>query len=73
MIRKVPHPEQLSQVRPISFCYRVYKIAMNMLANTFWKVFLELNKAEEPTFVGNRLIGDNFFYVSGVSEFYFLE
>lgn len=59
LVPKIPLPENITQLRPISCCNFIYKIISKVIASRL-KVFLgDLVSQQQSAFVGGRLIQDN--------------
>jgi len=60
LIPKVPMPETIGQLRPISCCNYIYKILSKIVVARLKKIMAKIITPNQSAFVGGRLIQDNF-------------
>lgn len=59
LIPKVPHPEKVSQLRPISLCNVGYKVLTKAMTNRLKHVMPLLVGEHQSSFIPRRQISDN--------------
>lgn len=59
LIPKIPDPKDISNLRPISLCYVVYKTISKIMAKRLAPVLQEVISSTQSAFVPERLISDN--------------
>jgi len=59
LIPKLQNPERLKDLRPISLCNVVYKIASKVLSNRLKVILLEVISLNQSAYISGWLIIDN--------------
>lgn len=59
LIPKIPHPEDIGQLRPISYCNFIYNVISKVMVSRLKPILASLISPQQSAFVGGRLIQDN--------------
>ncbi|KAB2621906.1 hypothetical protein D8674_024088 [Pyrus ussuriensis x Pyrus communis] len=68
LIPKQSTPTEMSQLRPISLCNVIYKIASKVLVNRLKNVMPQIISPNQRAFISDRLISDNTILASKVAH-----
>lgn len=60
LIPKVPNPENINHLRPISLCNTAYKVITKILVNRLRPVMEDLLAPFQTSFIPGRRVSDNF-------------